>query len=486
MLKKTSIEQQSAEPAEEPAAPSPPPPKDETTVISTHSIVRSLRNHATMILAMTMIITFLGAGAAVGYFYLTRAYLGTSTVLFAYGYQGAADGVDPLGRPLDVGKIKSPYVIDKAIQQVDLYRTGITVEDVRSALIVEGVIPDDIMEEILIIKEIATKSPSKLEDLTELQYHPTQYVVRLRQEASLKTLSRQNMNDLLNAIIYQYRQYFIEEYSDRYLLDTIAENFDQTRYDYFEIVQILDSQINNIINYSVVMQAKSPDFRSPVTEMTFGDILANVRLIQSVNLQRLSALVHSENMSRDRHQLATLYEYNIKRMTMEMNVCIENADVARKLAEMYEKDVFVIDHLPEQDSYSQASEIYDGLLKDIFDLLSRANYLKEEIQFYKDNLRSLNSRVYVDNVAYMDFVEELIPSILTSIQDWIEVTNLTVNDYLELEAFKDATKVITPSHYRGVHMDYVRITVIICMAAFIAGLFFAILTAIWKDAFPKE
>ena len=431
-----------------------------------------------------MIFFILSVVAAFLYYYKTRPYIGSATALISYGYSGAELGLDPMGNPLDVSKLKSPYVIDKALHQLDLYHHGITVEDVRSYLTIGGVIPDNVLEQILIIREIATKTPSKLEELPEIQYHPTQYILKLRQRGNLEALSDQNIVDLLNVIIYQYSMFFIDEYSNLYLLDNIVHNFDQSQYDYHEIVNILEGQINNIIAYCTAISDVSPEYRSPVTRMTFGDIKSNLMLIRSVDIHRLGALVYSNNMSRDRQRLGRLYEYNNLRMQMEKDEAIANASDAKMLAEMFEKDYWIIRHAGDIDQFNHASETYDYFMRTAFKEKQKANALTVEIDFYADVLASLQSSINTTSERDIEFVEESIPALINTLQEWVSITNQTAEDYLLLELFKDATKVVTPAKFRGVFSEYKRRMVLIVGVGFSTGVFIACLISLWREAFP--
>ena len=461
-------------------------PEDEIYTVSMKSIVNTLRKYSLFITILSMVFFVMSIAIAYGYYYRMRPYIGTATALISYGYPGAEMGLDPMGNPLDVSKIKSPYVIDNALQELDLHRLGISVESVRSCLVIGGIIPDNILEQILIIREIATKSPSKLEELPEIQYHPIQYILRLQQRGTLEVLSEQNMVDLLNSIIYQYSLFFIDEYSNFQLLDTIIQNFDQSQYDYHEIVKILEGQVNNMITYCSVINEASSEYRSPTTNMTFGDIISNLELINTVDLKRLGALVFSNNMSRDRQRLGVLYEYNIMRMEMDRVEFLANASEAERLANVFERDYWILNRGNEYEQYAHASDTYDNFMKTAYRERERANALTTQIDYYTRCLDSLLAWDYPSDPRDVSFVEESIPILINTLQEWVSITNQTAEDYLTQELFKDATKVITPAKFRGVFSEYTRRMVLIVIIGTFAGLFLGSFIALWKEAFPVK
>jgi len=459
------------------------PLRDETYVVSMTSIVETIRNSSHFILISGMLFFVLSIAAAFFYYHTTRPFLGTTTALISYGYAGAESGLDPMGNPLDVSKIKSPDIIRKALEQLDLNRL-INVEDVRSCFVIGGVIPDNVLEQILIIREIATKSPSKLEELPEIQYHPIQYVLRLRQKGNLKLLSEQNMVDLLNTVIDEYSKFFIEEYSDFRLLDTIIQYFDQSQYDYHDIVRILEGQVNNMLTYCEAISEASPEYRSPTTNMTFGDIISNLELIKTVDLRRIGALVYSNNMSRDRPRLGRQYEYNIIRMQMEKNQSLANALDAERLALMFEKDYWLLHYSVDWNEFRQASDTYDFFMATAYKERANSNRLIEDIEFYENCVSSLRLRSSTADPRDVKFVEDNIPILIDSLKKWVIDTNKTTEDYLSLYLFKDATKVITPAKFRGVFSDYTKKMMLIILVGTFSGIFLAAFIALWREAFP--
>jgi hypothetical protein len=238
--------------------------------------------------------------------------------------------------------------------------------------------------------------------------------------------------------------------------------------------------------------------------MAFGDIITNLELIRSVDIGRVSALIFSTNMSREPARLMKLYEYNIQRMAMEMNVAAENARAANDMADRYQRDTaLIIGSFGEMIDVAQPSGTYDSFLEQALSHTRRANTLREDIIFYQTRLTALGGPLVVDGLD-MDlpegtafttaratandirFVEQAIPGILANLSDWAEIINQTADDHLILEAFNNATRVVVPAHFTDVLPGQIRTMAIITGAVTFVGLFFGFLASIWKTAFPDE
>jgi organic radical activating enzyme len=312
-------------------------------------------------------------------------------------------------------------------------------------------------------------------------------MLRMQQKGNLELLTEKEMNSLLNEIIRQYNIYFLEAYGDHYPFDAITGDFDAAQYDYNEVMRILTNYVNNMINYCDSKRTQAPNFRSPTTEMTFGDILTNVTIIRTVNIQRIRSMVYIGNMSRNLNQLINRYEYDIYRMTMEMNASLKNAEISKELADTYQKNTLMtFDSMRDSISFSALSEVYDRLLLESLTQSKRANELYEEINFYNERLSALRAQNRNTNIEDVLFIENEIETIVSSLLSWATVINQTVYDYLTLDALKDITQILVPVHYTDTLALYYRRMAMLAVGATCAGLFLSVLMVLWAEAFPHK
>lgn len=224
----------------------------------------------------------------------------TFNAMIEYNYGGAEKGLDPQGSRLDVGKIKSDSIVTKAL--IDNNFTEEERAKIKTKLIsnitIAGVVPEDIMNKILIIKEIATKTPSQLNELNQLSYHSTSYVISLRNEKELNLTSAQCTN-ILNSIVDNYIADFKVKYGFKNVLGTLLGNgIAHANYDYIELHSIYEDQLKNIVSYLEDMTSVSPTFRSTQNQRSFEDLKARVQAISDYDLNQFEIYIYEKGVSK--------------------------------------------------------------------------------------------------------------------------------------------------------------------------------------------
>ena len=61
-------------------------------------------------------------------------------------YPGIEQGLNPDGTQFDINQLKSPYVIEQALKELELIDTGIKTDEVRRKIDIIPVIPDDVAQ----------------------------------------------------------------------------------------------------------------------------------------------------------------------------------------------------------------------------------------------------------------------------------------------------------------------------------------------------
>jgi len=454
--------------------------EEKRVAVSVKSAMQSLGKNIRYILIFFVTFLLISVAASFAYFYVTRQHTGSATALVMFGFPEAEEGLDPRGLPLDANAMRSPFVIGQALDALELRQRGISAEDIRSNLSLNAVVPHDTLDRVLLIRESALRDPARLMELEEVFYHPTQFLLQLNRAGNLASLSGQEMDKLLNEIVRQYATYFVQTFNELYFLDVVVGHFDPAEYEYFEIVQILRGTISNMLSYTNSMKNTAPDFRSPTTMMTFRDIWANLELVRTVDIHRVSALIHANNMSRNRSRSAIILEYNISRMEAEMAVARADAESALFLIDLYERETWSLPHMEDYYVYSRATEMYDGLFKNARDNSEKANQLEVDINNYRESLLALSGAISPSDPHDVRFVEDAIPQLFASLRDWETTVNQTVEDFLTLELYRDAVRLVSPSGFVSSMAAYRQMMIWIVLAGSIAGLFIGALVALYK------
>ena len=457
----------------------PPPQKEPENKMKI--FLFALLGQVRFLMIFGMIFFILGIAIAATYLVVFRNHTGVTDAVVMFGFPAAELGLDPLGNRLDVNRMRSPYVIGRALDELELRERGISAESVRGNLVMQQVVPFDALGRLMRIHQIATNVPARLEEVEEVIYHPTMFTLQLYRRDALEELTDQEMNELLNEIVRQYQDYFLQVYSDFRFLDVITEHFDIMQYDYFDIVRILQNSIVNMLTYTLSLREQAPDFRSPNTQMTFGDIWTNLELIRAVDINGISALVNAHNMSRNRSRSATMLEYEISVKMMNMAVARANAtDALFILQNVYEHQQ-VFSHYAEGHYVSRRNDhTYEQLLMMYLDNMRTVNRLEAEIAFYSARVESLRADDILVVTPDVLFVEERIPQIFASLNFWEYHINQTVEDYLYFELFEAAVRLMSPANFRSSIAAYRLNMALIVVAITGGGVFLGILIALFK------
>lgn len=403
---------------------------------------------------------------------------GSASALIMFGFTGAEEGLDPMGNAFNINQLASPYVIGLALDSLGFRELGISAEAVREGLRVNAINAHQNLELISIWHGTILTNPGRLTEIEPYLFSPTQFLLTIHHVGSLATLNSQQIMDLLNEIIYQYSNYFVSAYGNFAFLDVIMTHFDPDRHDFFEIIGMLNSTVNHMISYSNIMRNNAielglEDFQSPRTQMTFNDIIQGLNIIRNLELTTIASLVHVTNMSRDPVRAANILEYRVTRMNMDYEVYRANAANVLFLAD----DVFqhqtwflAYDNFYEA---SRATEVYDLFLRDQQRLTEEANRLYSEISFYRNRISTLRSAPGIATPEEVAYVESSIPYIINRIDEWSDIINQTVQDFMTLGVFRDAIRVLTPANYTSPsgasNISLILITAVVTLLGFALG-----------------
>ncbi|MBO6242185.1 MAG: hypothetical protein J6O61_15380 [Butyrivibrio sp.] len=246
--------------------------------------------------------------------------------LVSFQYDGIESGLDPNGASFDINKIKSPAVIQKALDSLGISTEYI--ENVRSNIVVEGVIPEDAVERITVINKMAEDDGQYYQQLLDVSYYPSQYVVYFYDD---RTFSTGQINQILNAVLESYKEYFFDTYANNEALTVTAGLLSGDDYDYSESVDLLRTQLKLMKNFAQAKATEAPDFRASGTGLSFTDIATSIGFLQDADLARLSSYIESNSLTTDAVRQIEYYEYQIEEYTnrlSELQVNLSNVNSA--------------------------------------------------------------------------------------------------------------------------------------------------------------
>ncbi|MEN8907832.1 MAG: hypothetical protein ABF289_17920, partial [Clostridiales bacterium] len=248
------------------------------------------------------------------YYNLKNEYSSTVTTTLSYSYKGIEKGLDPTGRSLDTDIIKSDYILKKVIKDLGLEEHNLDIAKLKENINVVPIIPQNIVETVKILE---SEKDLNINESSENSYYPSKYKVILNMPKEYD-LSDDKTENILNKIIYNYKEYFYNKYSDKDTLENIIGTIDYNIYDYPEISTVINNQIfliNNFLNNKLKTD-EGEIFRSKKTNKSFNDIVESVNVLQSVDVDMMDSIIGSYNLTKDKEELIKLYQHRIEKLEL--------------------------------------------------------------------------------------------------------------------------------------------------------------------------
>ncbi len=401
--------------------------------------------------------------AIVGVQYLTGKNSYARAVV-SFQYEGIEEGLDPNGAAFDINKIKSPVVIENALTNLGI--TDISTEDIRQNIMIQGVIPEDAVERITVIKEMALEDASNYEKILDVTYFPSQYIVYLYKDKFMKA---SDTTEILNAVLDSYRTYFMDAYANTEVLTVTSNLIDYKDYDYVESIDMLESQIDIMLDYVTERKEQAADFRSSVTGLSFGDIETSLRTIEDIDLANLSSYIENTALSKDKRRMVEYYEYKIRKYNMELSELQVQLKTVQNTIDTYAKDpVVIVSSQESTQEITQTNEYYDQLIEKKLDLNSKIASMNTDLNETYELLNNMNSINRTSTQDEYDYADALLEKIALTIAEWVELTEKTTEEYYSTTLFSNAYKIAVPANYQanGGIVEIVK-TVIICVAVMV-------------------
>lgn len=267
----------------------------------------------------------------------------TASAVIEYSNEGAKDGLAPDESKIDVTEIASSGNMAKVVERLGL--TDYSLDWLCAGIRVEPVIEEQAQN----IQDAVN------EEGLEYTIQPTAYIVSCTLDSSGSTsMARDILNELLDV--------YFSDYSNKHInLEQVSNqtrNIIRTDYDYLEMVEQIDSQLNDTINALHNRYTRDQSFRSVDTGYSFSDLREQFKLIQDVDVSRLYALILGSQVTKDRGILLNKYQNRIA-----------NYDLTSQNAQEDINDILqIIDAYVGKMRESGNTDIdYNYILRDVYD-----------------------------------------------------------------------------------------------------------------------
>ena len=215
-----------------------------------------------------------------------------------YNDPQAEKGLAPTGEKLDVGEIKSSAVMSKVVDKMQL--TGLYSVDSLISRIEITPIED---------KDKAAQKDAKLEEGEEYVYEPSTFVVSFAATSS-------EGEDFARTVLAQVLDAYFEQFSQKYVnvapaSNTIA-NLNNSDYDFIEMMELIDSSIEETVNTLYRRIQQNSYYRSTETGVSFYELVNEFHYLQQVKVSSLFAKIYKYQITKNKPVLISDYTTRIE------------------------------------------------------------------------------------------------------------------------------------------------------------------------------
>lgn len=350
----------------------------------------------------------------------------TAEIFIKYLGENAEMGLTPNNSELNPYEISDALVVKKALESIGAESANYN--SVRKNIAVTPIILSS--EEAKYASYI--DNFSDYENTEENKTHPVYFSVKFTTKQGEEFARK-----FLDALIMQYRIYYVEKYAYNNDMTLISEKA-VMQYDYFETAQILENKLRNNIDYLKNIVASDTDFRSPQTGYSISDLASKHESILQNDLANVSQLIVTKGISKNSDVLKKTLQSKADNAVLESNMNAEKATSKKELLETYSKknkeyvwntsdieDEYQIHSDTERDRvYSTDKTVYDQMILEYVDYSIKSKDLLIDKDFYQSNIERFSNGSVQDSQA-----EQLLSTICEKYNDVQQLTEKTISDY---------------------------------------------------------
>lgn len=432
--------------------------------ISIKELIMTLYRNKYFIAIITLIIVFASLFFSL---YLNNTSK-EAQILIDINHTKIKQGKNPDGSNFTAYDIVAPFVLKDVIEALDI-SGEVSINDIRSKTIIEPLIPESIEKkrEFLLEKEGET-----------LQYYPDEFLLIIKTGGNI---DEQLAVQIANQIVDSYMNYFTNEYIHSTLVTNRLINFNTEDYDYSDISNVLHLQLEDIIAFNERIYSMDPSFRSKETGFSFNEIAETVKVIDEIDLNRIDSLISSYKLTKDQERLRVYYEYMIEQLNLEREKLASSSGVSKEMLNKLENSNQSIIKTLNGEIGDSRDSYFTKLILRSSDFGESSADVQRQISYYERELSELEQgTVLIDkNSEVKAEVVQLISQTSKNIQNWIDLTNISANEFYE----KIMTKAVRPLSPAEVYTDVnVKLNLAIGLVlGLMLGIFAAFMKAMWTD-----
>lgn len=231
------------------------------------------------------------------HFKLSRANTYIASEVIHYNDAGAEQGLTPTGDKLDVNEIKSSAVMSRVVDKMGL--TGIySVDSLISRIDITPIEDRD---------KVARKE-AKLEEGEEYIYEPSTFIV------SFVATSAEGA-DFARTVLDEILDVYFEQFSQKYVnvapANNTIENLNKNDYDFIEVMELIDTSIDNTLSTLYQRIDQNNYYRSTETGVSFAELAEDFNYLRQVNVSSLFSKIFKYQITKNKSVLVSDYTTRI-------------------------------------------------------------------------------------------------------------------------------------------------------------------------------
>lgn len=254
-------------------------------------ILRYLRKLLPFIIVICLAITYFV------HFKLSASNTYIASEVIHYNDEQAEKGLAPTGDKLDVNEIKSSAVISKVVDKMGLTGTY-SVDSLISRISITPIEDKD---------KVAQKE-AKLEEGEEYIYEPSTFIISF-------AASSGEGADFARTILDETLDVYFAQFSQKYVnvspANNTIKNLDSGNYDYIEMMEVIDTSIDETLNTLYQRMEKNSYYRSTETGVSFSDIAEDFNYLRQVKVSALFSKIYKHQITKDKSVLISDYTTRI-------------------------------------------------------------------------------------------------------------------------------------------------------------------------------
>ena len=432
---------------------------EDGVVIDLRRVLHNMAKKARVYIWVLLLCLAAGVSLALVLYQVTKPYLTVSSVV-TLNYdvvkttpegqemdpEPVSDLTAPDGEDLDLSQITSSYVLQKALDGLNL-SAPVTLPNLRNNIRIERILTEDSrrQQEVAwnMIEDKNSGAYSQVQEI-ELTY-VNRFVVSLtngfgdEDSRTKQELTSSELRLVLDRILDAYNDYLITTYADVHLPDDEISVIDVENLDILESLDLLREAINHLTEFCEEKSDTVRQYRSWRTGLSLDNLLTKLQMISTNNVEYLYSYAYTNSIVLDRNMMLTNYQYDLRNVQQQLDVVNENIRTNAEILASYVNDEIYVS-MQESDtakSTKTTTDYYNKLIVSQAENYAAAADLETTIADLQDKITVLTSNTETVDAeqakAELDIAMEMMKEIYTEIRAQFQeiITTPTFTSYAQ-------------------------------------------------------